>query len=386
MSQIDSGSFPKVLMVDLSLKYGGSTSRALALIQNSPPGKIALAGLKSSAIVQEMQKLRLPVHIIGTYKTDPRILLNLVKLIRVEKYQIVDTQNIQSKFWGSFASLFTRIGLISTINSWYANEHGRASPKGRIYTALELLTNLNLDLYITVSEKDRNALIHSGIAKDRIRLIYNAITLTSASILGDSEWLRQKFNLSKDALICSAAGRLVPVKGYDILIEAIKQLEHKVPKLVCLLVGEGECRAQLEEQIKRYKLEGRVILAGYQSREATLMILKNSAVFVMPSRYEGTPIALLEAAALGLPILASSSGGIPELVAHNEQALLIPPNDPTALAEGLLKLCEDRQFAQRIAESAQARVRDRFNLEGQVIATWDAYQAAYQSHLSNKSS
>ncbi|MCC7119444.1 MAG: glycosyltransferase [Anaerolineales bacterium] len=384
MSKIDSDALPKVLMVDLSLKYGGSTSRALALMQNSPPGKIALAGLKSGAIVTEAQKLGLPVHVVGARKTDPRILLNLIKLIRIEGYQVLDTQNIQSKFWGSLASLLTKASLISTINSWYANEHGQASTKGKIYTALELSTNLNLDLYITVSEKDRKALIRSGIAEDRIRLIYNAVAITPELISGDAEWLRQKFNLPKDALVCTAVGRLVPVKGYDVLVEAFKQIEQKVPRLVCLLVGDGECKAQLEEQIKRLGLEGRVFLAGYQDRDMALMILKASSIFAMPSRYEGTPIALLEAAALGLPILASSGGGIPELVADNEQALLIPPNDPTGLANGLVKLCEDPAFAERIGKNAQVRIRDHFNLAGQIEATWSAYQTADQRRRLNK--
>ena len=105
-------------------------------------------------------------------------------------------------------------------------------------------------------------------------------------------------------------------------------------------------------------------------------ILKSSDIFVMPSRYEGTPIALLEAAALARPILASSTGGIPELVKHEEQALLVPPGNSTALAQGLLKLTLDRPYAEMLGKNAQQRICQSFDLDSQVDITWNAYGKA----------
>jgi len=111
-----------------------------------------------------------------------------------------------------------------------------------------------------------------------------------------------------------------------------------------------------------------------------MSILNSSDVFVLPSRYEGTPVALLEAAALACPILASSCGGIPELVTHEQHALLVPPEDPTALAKGLVKLILDRNYAQTLGQNAQQRIRENFNLESQVSATWNAYRKALSRH------
>jgi glycosyltransferase involved in cell wall biosynthesis len=111
-----------------------------------------------------------------------------------------------------------------------------------------------------------------------------------------------------------------------------------------------------------------------------MSILKSSDIFVMPSRYEGTPIALLEAAALGRPILAACAGGIPELVTHEQHAYLVPTHDPAALAEGFVRLAQDREYARRLGESAQQRVRERFNPESQVTETWSAYEKALTRH------
>jgi len=367
---------PKTLIVDLSNLYGGSSSRVLSLLTRFPAGTAALAGLERGAVTREALRLGLPVHVLGSRKTDPRILGRLVRLIRAEGYQILDSQNIQSKVFASLAASLTRVALVSTLNSWYANEHGKASLKGKIYTAVELATNWNLSLYIAVSERDRQNLLRAGVRADDIALIYNAVDAAQPPP-ADRGFLRREFNLPADSTVCLAVGRLVRVKGYDVLVEAMKQVSDQKRNITCVIVGEGEARGELTRQIHEAGLDGRVILAGYLPRETIASALASCDVFAMPSRYEGTPIAVLEAAAMACPILASDAGGIPELVANEEHALLVQPEDPSALAQGLIRLGADRAFARRLGENAQRRVREKFSLEAQVAATMDAYRKAW---------
>ena len=274
--------------------------------------------------------------------------------------------------------------MVSTTNSWYANEHGKSSIKGKIYTALELATNWNLSLYITVSEKDRQSLLRSGISEEHIELIYNAVSVGRDEDPSDKDWVRQKFKLPSDAIICLAVGRLVHIKGYDVLIEAVKQASKQVPRLICIIIGEGESRDELNRQIEQMGLENRFILAGYYDRETVLSALKSCDIFAMPSRYEGTPIALLEAAALARPILASATGGIPELVTNEEHALLVPAEDASALAQGLVRICNDTQLAHRLGKNAQQRILQKFNMSTQVSATLHAYNKAWSLHIRKK--
>lgn len=367
---------PKTLIVDLSNLYGGSSSRVLSLLTRFPAGTAALAGLERGAVTREALRLGLPVHVLGSRKTDPRILGRLVRLVRAEGYQILDSQNIQSKVFASLAASLTRVALVSTLNSWYANEHGKASLKGKIYTAVELATNWNLSLYIAVSERDRQNLLQAGIRADDIALIYNAVDAAQPPP-ADRGFLHREFNLPADSTVCLAVGRLVRVKGYDVLVEAMKQVSDQKRNITCVIVGEGEAREELTRQIHEAGLDGRVILAGYLPRETIASALASCDVFAMPSRYEGTPIAVLEAAAMACPILASDAGGIPELVANEEHALLVQPEDPSALAQGLIRLGADRAFARRLGENAQRRVREKFSLEAQVAATMDAYRKAW---------
>ena len=227
-------------------------------------------------------------------------------------------------------------------------------------------------------------LLRSGIPENAIDLIYNTIDLDVSAIPGDENWLRIQFDLPSQAIVCTGIGRLVPQKGFDILIEAFAKIASQVPDLYCLIIGEGEDKEKLSEQIRSAGLEKRIHLLGYQDRSKAMSILKSSDIFVMPSRYEGTPIALLEAAALGRPILAACAGGIPELVTHEQHAHLVPIHDPPALAQGFVKLAQDRDYARRLGQNAQARVRERFNPESQVSETWAAYEKALARHKARR--
>ena len=221
----------RILIIDLSKRYGGSSTRVLSLLNKMDGVDIALAGLKSSPVVQAAMKLCIPVYVLGRKKYDPRILFNLVSLIRDKDFQVVDTHNIQSKIWGSIAASITGSALVSTIHSWYAHEHGKRSVRGFLYTAIELSTNRHLKYYITVSKNDQEMLLKSGISPDKINLIYNAVTFDPVSIPNCKDELKNKYEFPKNSIICTAVGRLVPVKGFDILVKAISKIANEQKKI-----------------------------------------------------------------------------------------------------------------------------------------------------------
>ena len=371
---------PKVLILDLSLKYGGATSRILSLMSRADPETIGLAALQDSFISQEALKLNIPTHIIGQSKTDLGIGRGLAALIDREGYQVLDTQNIQSKFWGSIAAQRKNIALVSTINSWYANEHGKVSLKGKIYTTLELATNSNLDLYITVSENDRQSLLRSNIPNEKIELIYNAVNANSQNLPNNTD-LRRQYSIPQNSIICIAVGRLVAIKGFDILIQTAHLLGQQLENVHFLIVGDGQCKAELADQVNALGVNKSVTFAGYQDHETVLSFVKSSDIFIMPSRYEGTPIALLEAASLGIPVIASNVGGIPELVQDQVHALLIPPDDPQSLAQAVKRIINDKKLAETLSANAVERIKEKFNIDRQLELTWSAYQKALSFHL-----
>ncbi len=347
------------------------------------PNEMALAAVQGKPLAIAARQQGLTVYEIGRHKMDPLILPRLIRLLRKGSFQIIDTQNIQSKWWGSLAAMLTGVALVSTLNSWYTMEHG-GSLKGRLYTALELLTNFRIDGYIVVSESIRQAVLQTGIKAEMVDLIYNAVDIDPQTIPGDPSWLRSKFSLPDDAIVCTAVGRLVWAKGLEDLIQALAGIASDEPRLHCLIVGEGELRKRLEELTLETKMSGRIHLVGFRERQEVLSILKASDIFVMPSRQEGTPLALLEAAALGKPILATACGGIPELVQDGREALLVPVGEPAQLGAALLRLCREPNLARQLGMQAQHKVRSTFSLDTQAKATRLAYLKAIQHRREKK--
>jgi glycosyltransferase involved in cell wall biosynthesis len=366
---------PRTLIIDFALGFGGASSRVLSLLEKLPSEKVALAALEQGWVADRARMRGLPVFTIAAHKASIMITPWLLRLIRENGFQVLDTQNIQSKFWGSIATSLTGVALVSTLNSWYAGEHG-GNIKGRIYQGIESLTNRNLDLYIAVSRQIEKQLLESGIPQSAIAFIPNAIEVNLDDIKGDRKWLKKQFPIPEDSVVCCAVGRLVQVKGYDQLIQALAHVRQEVPKLRCIIVGDGELRTELEKQVVECELDGQMHFAGMRDRAEVLSIIKASDFFVMPSRSEGTPVALLEAGALGCPVLATGVGGIPEMVVDGEEGLLVPSGDIHALSEGIVHFYGDRVWARRLGENLKNRINREFNMEKQVKETAEAYLKA----------
>ena len=376
--------FVKILIVDLSKHYGGASSRVLSLLRYLPPDQVGFVGLKNSPVSEAAKKLSLPVHCISSSKANPMILPRLIKIIEEGGYQVIDTHNIQSKFWGSLAARITGKALISTLHSWYANEHKSDSWRGRFYTKLEKYTNSGLNLYITVSKTIQEALIESDFPPSKAKLIHNAVFIDPVATPRYDKELEAQFGIPNDSIIFTAVGRLVPVKGYNHLINAFQEVATQRSDLYCIIVGDGELYEELNEKIYKMKLQNRIHLLGHCDHNTVLSILKSSDIFLMPSRSEGTPIALLEAAALGKAIIASEVGGIPELVTNGEHAILIPPADHQALTHAMMKFANNKKIREEYGKRAQERVQKKFALDAMINSTYTAYIRARNLHQAQK--
>ncbi len=234
-------SLPKVLFVDLSHRFGGSSTRVLGLLSLLPRERAGLAVVQEGPVCQQARALGLTVHPVGRAKTDARILPNLVRLVRREGYQVLDTQNIQSKFWASLAAPWTRAVLISTLNSWYGFEHGR-NWRTHVYTGLELLTNFRLGGYITVSRTVQQAVQSAWPRAPFVELIYNAVEIPQPLPPADRAWLIRTFALPEPGADLSGGWPPGVGQGYEDLLEAFALAAGRSPALHCLIIGEGSLR------------------------------------------------------------------------------------------------------------------------------------------------
>lgn len=365
----------RVLLVDLSKRFGGASVRTLSLARHLAPWQTAVVGLKDSPVVKIARERNIAVRIVGSSRLDPLIPIRLSKIIRVENFQVVDTQNIQSKFWTSLAVLLADFAFVSTLNSSYRDEHA-GSWKGTMYSAIDHWTSFKTDRHIAVSRSIMDGLLQSGISADLIDLVTNAVEVNDNLPPVNRREILQKVGVPEDAMLCVSVGRLVWAKGYEDLIDAFALIADQVPNAYSVILGDGELFEKLSEQIRRAGLDGRILLLGHCSHEVVVDVLSAGGIFVMPSRSEGVPYALLEAAALGLPILATRCGGIPEILADQKDAILVPVGNHVSLSAGLIKLLTDRSLSRQLGANARATVRMRFSLPAQIESTRRAYLKA----------
>src|SRR6185503_8425874 len=165
---------------------------------------------------------------------------------------------------------------------------------------------------------------------------------------------------------------LVPHKGQRHLIEAAAVVIQKVPDARFVIAGEGELRPQLERLIKERHLEKHVFLAGF--RPDILSVHKAFDIFVMSSLTEGLGTSLLDAMACGKPIVATTAGGMPEVVADGQTGLLVAPRDDHALAAAIVRLLKDPQARAAMGAAGERRVRERFSSDRMVQDTLQVYR------------
>ncbi|MBX6311522.1 MAG: glycosyltransferase [Isosphaeraceae bacterium] len=190
------------------------------------------------------------------------------------------------------------------------------------------------DGIVAVSRDLANRAIDLGVDPSRVRVVYDGID-TSLFHPGPVAEARARLGLEAGgAAVLLFIGNLVPVKGVDILVEACAQMAAAGERFLCCVIGQGPLRDRLERQIACLGLEGRVRLLGPRPHDQLPDWYRAADLFVLPSRSEGVPVVLLEAAACSTPFVASRVGGIPE-IAHLAPSRLVPPGDAGRLAEGI---------------------------------------------------
>jgi glycosyltransferase involved in cell wall biosynthesis len=171
-------------------------------------------------------------------------------------------------------------------------------------------------------------------------------------------------------IIC--VGRLSPEKGHITLLKALAQLKNLQLQAKLILIGEGKLQSILIEQATQLGIIGLVQILG--SRRDVIEQLVNANIFALPSEWEGISMALLEAMAAGLPVVATAVGGTPEVVIDGETGYLVPPRDPASFANALSRLIQDPGLRQRMGMSARQRVCDQFNIRHtaqQILALYE---------------
>jgi glycosyltransferase involved in cell wall biosynthesis len=199
-----------------------------------------------------------------------------------------------------------------------------------------------------------DALVVEGIPREKVKIIPNGINLAPFDAP----------RTSGPGPVVTTVANLRPGKGHDVLLRAAAEVLRQRPDVRFQFVGDGALRAPLEQQAEDLAIAAAVTFLGHRADIAA--ILRDTTVFAFPSLMEAFPNGVMEAMAAELPVVASDVGGIPELVEHEHNGLLVPPGDETALAAALLSLLGDPARARALAIAGRQTIQQRYSFERMV--------------------
>lgn len=295
----------------------------------------------------------------GGMRSLPKLLGGLLKLWRIltrETFHAVITFTHDSNMlglplaWlaGIHARVGTNLGEIRGMSKWREQMHTFLVNRGIIQTL------------VASSVRTRNNSIEAGIQPQKIITIYNAIMPFDVAHI-DRNAVRRKIGLQNDDVFFLAVGRLVYEKGHEFLVEAMAEVAKEDLHAVAGICGAGPLQDQLQAKIEKLNVQNNMKLLGQW--DSIPEILAAADVFILPSRWEGLPMALLEGMMAGLPVIATQVEGVDEVVQPGIHGLLVPLESPAELAQAILQLLRLPNDRSRMGAAARKRVLSSYTTD-----------------------
>jgi L-malate glycosyltransferase len=261
---------------------------------------------------------------------------------------------------------------VRTIHGLPEPFHGFRAVKMGAYQALDNIVNRwAVDRILAVS-RDMTTQLMQGFGSPRVTCIHNGIDIVPTRSTERSAALRAELNLSCGDVLVGTMGRLAPVKGLESFLRAAVVISRERPNVKFVVAGEGPDEGSLRALARDLGLDG-VRFLGH--RDDGHDVLAAMDIFVLPSLSEGIPMVLLEALALGRPVVASRAGGIPEVVEHGVSGLLVTPGCHDEIAHSCMTLMDDESFARTLGGAGRRRVEQEFCADTMAARVADVYRA-----------
>lgn len=304
-----------------------------------------------------------------------RLVIHLARVFRQVRPQIVHTHKYKDNIVAILAARLTGGAHIVRM------VHGLPEPFGGLkgfkmlcYVALDrALSRVWARRFVAVSASIATFLRDKCVA-ERIICIHNGVDLERLQIIeAKGQEIKKTLEIEIYETVVGTVGRLSSVKAQDRLLRATQQLILAGYKIRVLLVGEGPMEQFLKELTKHLGLDRVVVFTGHQER--VVDYLSAMDVFVLPSLSEGIPMALLEALAIARPVVATRVGGIPEVIEHGVNGLLVDPEDTSLLARSIRELIEDRSKAIGLGKAGRVRIEREFSANLMADRMMDMYRS-----------
>ncbi len=369
----------KILYVIPELTSGGTERLVFDLCRLIDTGTFApsVCAFHSGSYEQQLRDLGIPVHLLvgETRLSVERNLLSKISdfkgrvkaldgIIGAGQFDIINSHHI-----GTLLHLF--FSRECRRRFWMHTEHIRPDIENAGSTLLRAASwlyrrpNILSGVSAAVISYYQETL---GIAPEKTRLVLNGINVTAFSRSVDAVCKRLELGLSERDVVVGTMANLRPQKNHKNLVTAFALVRNQLPGLKLLLAGDGECRRELEAQARTLGVVDRVLFLGHRTDADELMAVLD--VYCLPSLYEGMPLSIMEAWAAGKPVVATDVLGTREIVQDGVTGILVPSDNPEALASALLKVIEDTSLRSTLADNGRKLAFEKCSIE-QMIGKYE---------------
>ena len=370
-SPVDAHLMKRVLHIIDSLHLGGAQEVVLNLATcGSSRFRHEVATMHGHGIYWDrLRQAGVKVHSLSPHKLLPFYLASIPWRLLADRPDILHCHLIPSNIIAK--PLGALLGVPVVINHDHTNDTRRA--ESRLLLALDRFSNRFASHIVAVSASCREFLItRESIPSSDVTLVPNAIDLRRFSpAVARRDQARVELGLPASARVVAGVGRLNPQKNFSLFLDIAAQLAPRFSDLHFLLAGDGPEEKMLREKAAALGIADRVTFSGYVAD--TRLVYLAADVLLMPSRYEGLPMTLLEAMAMGLPVVASQLDGIAEVIGDGREGFLVPSDDAALFVESTAALLQDAELSSRIAQNARAKVEASFSVERMTSAVEEIY-------------
>jgi len=349
----------------------GMSRHGVEIVAAGPAGAIVRSRLEAGG------HRFVPLPIVGSVpapREDGQTLRRLASLLATERFDLVHAHAQKAGILGRVAALRARVPGIYTPNSLvYRTQllrpgvHG-AQARRVVGRAVERALGRRSAAIIAVAEEERRAAIEDGLAApERIHVVNNGVACDESAAPDD-----QLLRFRAEGPLFGFVASLRDQKGLPTLLEALELLASRGEAPRFAIVGNGPMRNEVESRIQSGPLAATTLLVPFAGRVEPYLAALD--IFVLPSYWEGLPIAVLEAMAMGLPVVATAVNGTPEAVLDGETGCLVPSHNAVALADRLTAIGADPAARARMGARAREVALERFTVERMVDQTFDLYR------------
>ncbi|MFH1782215.1 MAG: glycosyltransferase family 4 protein [Candidatus Omnitrophota bacterium] len=362
----------RILLLTTHLNIGGISTYVVSLAKAlKAKGNEVYVVSSGGVLVPKLTKegvSHIKIDLLTKSFLHPKVFKGIFEIHRLVKTLDIDIIHAQTRITqviGFFVSKISKAKFVSTCHGFFRKNPGRA-----IFPAWG-------EKVIAISEAVKDHLKKDfNVDESRIALIYNGIDIKKflrvAITEDEKKEFKNKFGIKEGSKVIGTISRFTPDKGHDVLLYAFKEILKEAPDIVLVFVGDGKEKSRIIDFMQSFNLSDNVVFIKPQINTVNVLSIMDIFMFT-PTRKEGFGLVLLEALAMGKPIVATNVGGVSTVIKDGVNGFLVGPMKPELLIKPVLKLLKDEELYKNMARAGKETVVQKFSVDGMADKTEDIY-------------